>query len=151
MQCPKCQKENFEIGQPCPYCGFQGEVYQLDKSPFTPEEAEKAWLELAYLETLFKKVDEWRDAGYFKKEMELLDPVRTQRARADELCQRLEGYECPELPQSDLDRLKLVDFLLDNIDLLASRQWFKSKREMEKVIAPIKALLVDIISGNEPE
>jgi hypothetical protein len=115
---------------------------------YTPEEAEKAWIELARLEMLFEKVDEWRKAGYFKKEMGSLDPVKTQRARADELRQRLEEYQRPELPQTDMDRIKTVDFLLDNIDLLASRQWFKSKKAMEKVVAPIIAMMLDAISNN---
>jgi hypothetical protein len=156
MQCPKCQRENFEIDRPCPQCGFQGEADRLDElglhlPAFTPEEAEKAWIELAHLETLFEKVDEWRNAGYFKKEMKSLDPVKTQRAHADELRQRLKEYQHPELPQTDLDRLKTVNFLLDNIDLLASRQWFKSKKEIEKVVALIMAMMVDAISDNESE
>ncbi|MBI5951698.1 MAG: hypothetical protein HY865_08570 [Chloroflexi bacterium] len=123
----------------------------LNLPSFTLEEAEKAWIELAHLEMLFQKVEEWRNAGYFKKEMESLDPVRGQRAHADELRQRLEGYPRPELPQTDRDLLKTVNFLLDNIDLLASRQWFKSKKEIEKVVAPITAMMMDAISGNEPE
>ena len=150
MQCPKCQRENFETDKPCPQCGFQGDANRLDElglrlPSFTPGEAEKAWIELAHLETLFEKVDEWRNAGYLKKEMESLDPVKTQRARADELRQRLEGYQRPELPQTDLARLRTVSFLLDNVDLLASRQWFKSKKEIEKVVAPIIAMMVDAI------
>jgi hypothetical protein len=118
---------------------------------FTPEEAEKAWIELAHLETLFEKVDEWRHAGYFKIKMKSLDPVKRQRAHADELRQRLEEYQRPELPQTDLDRLKTANFLLDIIDLLASRQWFKSKKGIEKVVAPIMAMIVDVISDNESE
>ena len=96
-------------------------------------------------------MDEWRNAGYFKKEMESIDPVKTQRAHADELRQWLEEYERPELLQTDQDRLKTVDFLLDNIDLLASRQWFKSKKEIEKVAAPIIVMMVNAISDNESE
>jgi hypothetical protein len=118
---------------------------------FTPEEAEKAWIELAHLEMLFEKVDEWRDAGYFIVEMESRDPVQAQRARADELRHRLEEYQRPELSQTDNDRLKMVEFLLDNIDLLASRQWFKSKKEVEKVVAPILMMMLDAISGDESE
>jgi hypothetical protein len=152
MQCPKCQTENFETDKPCPQCGFQGDANRLDGlRSFTPEEAEKAWIELAHLEMLFEKVDEWRNAGYFKKEMKSLDHVRMQRARADELRQRLEEYQPPELPQTDQDKLKTVNFLLDNIDLLASRQWFKSKKEIEKVVAPIIVMMADAISGNESE
>ena len=156
MQCPKCQRENFEADKPCPQCGFQGDANRLDDlglrlPSFTPEEAEKAWIELAHLETLFEKVDEWRKAGYFKIKTESLDPVKRQRAHADELRQRLEEYQRPELPQTDLDRLKKLNFLLDTVDLLASREWFKSKRAIEKVIAPIMAMMVDVISNNEPE
>ena len=141
------------------------EVFNIDAAPvsntqvelelqlrsFTPEEAEKAWVELAQLETLFEKVDEWRNAGYFKMEMESTDPVRKQRAQADELRQRLEEYQRPELPQTDQDKLKTVDFLLDNIDLLASRQWFKSKKEIEKVVVPIMAMMLDVISDSVSE
>jgi len=124
---------------------------ELRQTSFTPEEAKNAWIELAHLETLFEKVDEWRNAGYFKKEIESLDPVRAQRAHADELRRRLEEYQRPELPQTDQDKLKTVDFLLDNIDLIASRQWFKSKKAIEKVIVPIMAMMLDAISDNESE
>jgi hypothetical protein len=153
MQCPKCHRESFKIDKPCPQCGFQSEQVALGvRLPsFTSEEAEKAWSELARLEMLFEKVDGWRNEGYFKKEMESLDPVETQRAHADELRQRLEEYPRPELPQTDLDRLKTVNFLLDNIDLLASRQWFKSKKEIEKVVATIMAMMVDAILDNDSE
>jgi hypothetical protein len=197
MQCPKCQKEDFEKDKPCPQCGFQGDSNMLDElghlqwllsqmdewekfnidtatvsnlkkiftaqrkdilvalglrlPSFTPEEAKKAWVELTHLETLFEKVDEWRDAGYFNEEMKSLDPVKRQRALADELRQRLEEYPRIELPQTDQDRLITVNFLLDNIDLLASRQWFKSKKEIEMVIAPIMTMMVDVISEDESE
>jgi len=69
--------------------------------PFTAEEAEKAWNELTRLETLFEKVDQWREAGYFKKEMEALDPMRAQRAYAEELRQRLDGVPRPESTRTD--------------------------------------------------
>jgi hypothetical protein len=118
------------------------------QTSFTLEEAKKAWVELAHLETLFEKVDEWRNAGYFIPEMESLDPVRKQRAHADELRQRLEGYPRPELYQTVQDKLKMVDFLLDSIDLLASRQWFKSKKEIEKVVMPVMAMMLDAISDS---
>jgi hypothetical protein len=151
-----CQRENFETGKPCPQCGFQGNANSPNTlgshlPSFTPEEAEKAWIELAQLEILFEKVDEWRNAGYFKTEMESLDPVRKQRALADELRQRLEEYQRPELPQTDQEKLKTVDFLLDNIDLLASRHWFKSKKEIEKVVLPIMAMMLDAISDSVSE
>lgn len=160
MQCPKCQRENFETDTPCPQCGFQDDAkYPKDTrvasglrlSSYTPEEAEKAWSELARLEMFFEKVEEWRNAGYFKKEMASLDPVETQRAHADELRQRLEEYQRPELPQTEQDRLITVNFLLDNIDLLASRQWFKSKKEIEKAVAPIIGMMVDAILDDESE
>jgi hypothetical protein len=151
MQCPKCQRENFETNKPCPQCGFQGDANRPDEPevclpPFTPEEAEKAWIELAYLETLFEKVEEWQNAGYFITEAR--DPVQTQRARADELRQRLEEYRRPELPQTGQDQLKMLNFLLDNVDLIASRQYFKSKKEMEKVVRPIMAMVIEAILDN---
>lgn len=118
---------------------------------FTPAEAEQAWVELTHLEALFEKVDEWRNAGYFKADMEAQDPVKTQRSHADELRQRLEEYQRPEMPQTDQSLLKLTGFLLDNIDLLASRQWFKSKAEIEKAIAPIMAMMINMVSSDKPE
>jgi hypothetical protein len=116
---------------------------------FTPEEAKKGWVDLAHLETLFEKVEEWRNAGYFNPEMEALDPVKMQRVHADELRQRLEEYQRPELLQTDEDRLKTVSFLLDHIDLLAAREWFKSKKEIEKAVAPIMAVMIDVMSEDE--
>lgn len=104
---------------------------------FTPKEAEKAGPELADLEILFNKVDQWRDAGYFI--LDARDPVKTQRAHAEELRQRLEGHQNPNLLQTDQARLKTINFLLDNIELLNSKQWFKSNNEREKAATPLKA------------
>jgi hypothetical protein len=118
---------------------------------FTPEKVEKAWMELAHLETLFDKVEEWRDAGYFNPEMGDGDPVRMQRALAEELRQRLDAYQRPALPQRDPDRLKTVSFLMDQIDLLSARGWFKSKKEIEKVVAPLMAVMLDVMSDQQGE
>jgi hypothetical protein len=115
------------------------------------EKVQNAWVELAHLETLFEKVEEWRAAGYFKVEMDGQDPVRMQRAHAVTLGQRLEEYQRPVLPQTEQYKLKTVSFLLDQVDLLASRGWFKSKREIEKAVAPIMAVMLDVMSGHEGE
>jgi hypothetical protein len=116
---------------------------------FSAEEAENAWIELTHLEMLFEMVEEWRTAGYFNEEMKSRDPVKTHRVRADELRKRLEEYPRLEPPQTD--PLKTVSFLLDQVDLLASREWFKSKKAIEKVVAPIMAMMADAFSGSEPE
>jgi hypothetical protein len=113
---------------------------------FTPEKVEKAWVELSHLETLFEKVEEWRNAGYFNPEMGDGDPVRMQRALAEELRQRLDEYQRPAMPQRDPDRLKTVSFLMDQIDLLSARGWFKSKREIEQVVAPLMAVMLEVMS-----
>jgi hypothetical protein len=197
MQCPKCQREKFEIEKPCAGCGFRGngkrleelshlewllgqmeewETFDLEPASvsklreihtsrlrdtqvelglrlpaFTPEKVERAWAELAHLEALFEKVEEWRTAGYFNLEMGSADPVRSQRAHADALRQRLEDYPRPSSPQTGPDQLKTVSFLLDQIDLLASRQWFKSKKEIEKAIAPIMAVMLEVMSDHDVE
>ena len=115
MQCPSCRSENFEISKPCPQCGYRGKANApvglrplLEDIPpsipirtrgpapsLTADEADGAWVELARLEILFEKVEQWRAAGYFKKEMQALDPVRAQRAYAEELRQRLDGVPAP--------------------------------------------------------
>jgi hypothetical protein len=118
---------------------------------FTPEKVEKAWMELAHLETLFEKVEEWRSAGYFNPEMGEGDPIRSQRALAEELRQRLDEYQRPALPQRDPDRLKTVSFLMDQIDLLSARGWFKSRKEIEKVVAPLMAVMIDVMSDHQGE
>ncbi|MBI5950849.1 MAG: hypothetical protein HY865_04270 [Chloroflexi bacterium] len=104
---------------------------------FTPFEAEHAWVKLVHLEALFEKVTEWSNAGYFV--LDLRDPVVTQRAHAEELRQRLEDYQRPDLLQTDQTRLDTLNFLLDNIDILKSRRWFKSKVEADQAAAPLKA------------
>ena len=99
MQCPKCQRENFETDKPCPQCGFEGDAQSALRPPsLTPKEAEK-----------------------------------------------------PGLPQTDIFRLKTASFLLDNVDLLPSRNWFKSKKEIEKVVGCIMAMMADALSDNESE
>lgn len=104
---------------------------------FTPEEAEKTWPNLEHLEALLEKVVEWRNSGYFISDAR--DPVKTQRAHAEELRQRLEGHRHPSSPQTDNTRLDALNFLLDNIDFLDSKQWFKSQNEKEKAAAPLTA------------
>ena len=175
MQCPSCQAENFELNKPCPQCGYRGNVNAfgglrslLDDIPpsipirtrgtlgphppsFTADEVEGAWAELIRLETLFEKVDQWRAAGYFKREMEALDPVSAQRAYAEELRRRLDGVPRPESPETDQDQLRTLGFLMDKVDLIASRGWFKSKKAIEKAVVPIFAMMLDVISGNAPE
>ena len=164
-----CRSENFELDRPCPDCGYRGEASPLDRlgsiledvpvptpdrprlPSLTGEEAEKAWLELARLEMLLEKVDLWREAGYFKKEVESLDPVKGHRAQAEELRMRLEQAPRPEAPQTDTDQIKTLGFLMDQVDLIASRGWFKSKREIKKAVMPILAMMLDVISGDAPE
>jgi hypothetical protein len=196
MQCPKCQREKFNVEKPCAGCGFHGratqleelghlqwlldqleewETFDIDASAvsklreihtarlremqvelslrlpgFTPEKVEKAWRELAHLETLFEKVDEWRAAGYFSPDMSG-DPVRSQRALAEELRQRLDEYQRPALPQREPDRLKTVSFLMDQIDLLSARGWFKSKKEIEQVVAPLMAVMLEVMADHQGE
>jgi hypothetical protein len=200
MQCPKCERENFDRGKPCAGCGFRGDeskleelahlqwlVAQIDRwealdidasavtklrevynaylkdmevamglrpPSFAFDEVEKvqnAWAELAHLEELFDKVEAWRAAGYFKIEMDGQDPVRMQRAHAETLRKRLEEHPRPAPKQTDPDRLKTVSFLLDQIDLLASRGWFKSKREIEKAVKPIMTVMIDVMSNSDDE
>jgi hypothetical protein len=163
------------MNKPCPQCGYQGNVNAsaglrslLEDIPpsipirargalgspppsFTAEETEGAWAELTRLEMLLEKVDLWRAAGYFKREMEALDPVSMQRAYAEELRQRLDGVPRPGSPRTDQDQLKTLGFLMDKADLIASRGWFKSKKAIEKAVVPILAMMLDVIAGNATE
>ncbi len=109
----------------------------LRSQPFTAKEADKFWPVLARLELLFDKVDEWNKADYLILSMH--DPLQTQRAHAQDLIQRLEGYLRPNIGQTDHTRLDTLNFLLDNIDLLGSKQWFRSKDAREKAAAPLRA------------
>lgn len=149
MQCPECHTEDYEIDKPCPQCGFWMRGNGLGEDSLTSEELQKAWTELAHLEILFEMVEVWRKEGYFSQEMASQDPVRAQRARADILRKKLEKYPPPKSPQSEADRLRLMNFLMDNVDLIASRGWFKSKKEIEKVVSPILSMMMDAISGDD--
>jgi hypothetical protein len=40
---------------------------------------------------------------------------------------------------------------MDQIDLLASRGWFRSKNDMEKAVAPIMAVMLEIMSAHASE
>ncbi|MCC6261469.1 MAG: hypothetical protein IT311_11460 [Anaerolineales bacterium] len=119
--------------------------------PLTPAEAEKAWVELSHLEALFEKATEWQTAGYLNPEMAGQDPFKSQRAYAAELRERLEEHPHPDLASSDQSRLKTISFLLDYVDLLASREWFKSKADLEQAIAPLMKELVGITTDNAPK
>ncbi|MCC7118756.1 MAG: hypothetical protein IT310_09545 [Anaerolineales bacterium] len=119
--------------------------------PLTPAEAEKAWVELAHLDALFEKAAEWETAGYLNPEMAGQDPLKAQRAYAAELRERLEEHPHLVILETDQTKLKTISFLLDHVDLLASREWFKSKHEIELVVAPLMEQIVAITADNAPE
>jgi hypothetical protein len=108
----------------------------LRSQPFTALEAAKSWPALTRLELLFDKVDEWSKAGYLISSVH--DPLQTQRAHAQDLLQRLEGHPRPNVLETDHARLDVINFLLDNIDLLHSKQWFRSKDAREMAAAPLQ-------------
>ncbi|MEJ2557575.1 MAG: hypothetical protein P8186_15380, partial [Anaerolineae bacterium] len=104
--------------------------------PFSQEEAGKAWPELIQREMLLQKMAGWLVAG-------LVDPAATQSVvdqanlQVDELSERLEDHPRPTYPQTDAERLDLIQFLLEAIDYLSQNQGFASPEAQEQVLAPL--------------
>lgn len=106
--------------------------------PFTAEEAQAAWPELFQRETLLQKMGEWLEAG-------LIHPTTTQtmvdqtQHQVDELFERLEAYARPPYPQTDTERLELVNFLLDAVDYLHQNSSFATTTAETQIRVPLIA------------
>src|SRR5690349_1393451 len=76
--------------------------------PLQGEKARQAWSELRQHELLFNEIDKWLAAGHLKGGY-----LPAYYARLIELRARLAGYQGPEYPETDQERLEEIDFLLD--------------------------------------
>jgi hypothetical protein len=76
--------------------------------PFELSEARQAWTEFRRHELLFKEIEKWLAAGHIKRGY-----LPSHYARLIELRARLSEYRGPEYPQTDQEKLEVVDFLLE--------------------------------------
>lgn len=81
--------------------------------PFKSSEAREAWNEFRQLELLFKTIEIWRAAGHLK-----YGYLPTHYARLIELRIRLADYQGPEYPQTNQERLREIDFVLEAVQKL---------------------------------
>jgi hypothetical protein len=110
----------------------------LRQPPFSEEQARQAWPELFHLQALLQKTSEWLVAG-------LVAPTVTQpivnRAsqQVHDLLEQLEGHARPDYPQTDTERLALVNFLLQAIDRVSRGDGFVSPDAEEQARVPLLA------------
>lgn len=106
--------------------------------PFTAEEAEAAWPELFQREALLQKMGEWLEAGRIHPTTTQTIVDQTQR-QVDELLERLEEYPRPTYPQTDAERLELVNFLFDAVGYLHQNNSFATTTAETQIRAPLIA------------
>jgi len=103
--------------------------------PFTPEQARQAWPALFHRQALLQRIGVWRALELVHPDVAqtMVDEVSEQ---VDELTERLQGHVRPAYPQTDADRLALVNFLLQAIDDLSQRGGF-SRAAQEQASAAL--------------
>ena len=106
--------------------------------PFTKEEAHDAWPELFQREALLKKMAEWLEAGFLKPET-TQKMVEQASHQVDELLEQLEGHARLTYPQTDTDRLDLINFLLEAVDYLSQNQSFVTPEAKAQARSPLLA------------
>ncbi|HXV99798.1 MAG TPA: hypothetical protein VEC93_15380, partial [Anaerolineae bacterium] len=104
--------------------------------PFTPEEARNAWPELFQREALLQKIAAWLAAG-------LINPATTQKMvdqatqQVNDLLEQLEDHPRPIYPQTDTERLELINFLLKAADYLYQQHGFINSAAETQIRAPL--------------
>jgi hypothetical protein len=112
---------------------------------FTPEEAEKAWMELRHHEVLFEQIGKWLDAGWIKSGL-----LPAHYARLLELQARLEGYARPKVKSSPASRLEEIAFLEGAIQRLILRDDFVSVETRGKALSHLLAEKIRLESALKP-
>jgi hypothetical protein len=122
-------------------------------------EAGKVWIELRQHERLFQQIKIWQDAGHLKTCF-----LPGQYARLLELRARLSGYQGPQYPETDQERLDEINFLLDAVDqlnrrgeflttanrLAATEALWKEKLRLENILTPPVEIKSAVVSA-QPE
>ncbi len=103
---------------------------------FSEAEAEEAWPDLIQRELLLEKVAEWLAKG-------LINPVATQtmvdeaRRQVDELQEQLEGHPRPPYPETDRQRLEIVNFLLEAVNYLRQHNGLSTPQAELQILSPL--------------
>ena len=106
----------------------------LNYLPYTAEEAGRAWPELRQHELLFQAVEKWLAAGHIQAGF-----LPMYYARLVELRVRMAGYQGPQSPETDRERLDEIDFLLRALHALASAGEFADVKSRSIIRAPLLA------------
>ncbi len=104
----------------------------LEYPPFTSAEVPRAWIELCRHERLFREIESWRNAGHLKTGY-----LPAYYARLIELRARLSGYQGPQYPETDRERLDEVNFLRNAVDELTARYDFTTPHARSPVAGPL--------------
>ena len=107
---------------------------RLNYLPFTSEEAGGAWTELRQHDLLFQAVEKWLAAAHIQTGF-----LPVYYARLVELRARIAGYQGPQFPETDRERLDEVNFLLGAIQALASAGEFAHIKARSIISAPLLA------------
>ena len=106
----------------------------LNYLPFTAEEAGRAWSEVRQHELLFQVLEKWLAAAHIQTGF-----LPVYYARLVELRARMAGYQGPQFPETDRERLDEVNFLLEAIQALASAGEFAHVKARSIISAPLLA------------
>jgi len=105
--------------------------------PFTPTEARRAWPEFFQRQILLQKMDEWNQGNLLKPGFteKMLNEAKRQ---VNELQEQLDGHLQPTYPQTDAERLDVVNFLLEAVDYLRQNQCFASPEAETQIKTPLQ-------------
>src|SRR5574341_1471951 len=107
---------------------------KLNYAPFTDQEAARAWPELHRYELLFHEIELWRAAGEIRSGY-----LPRYYARLIELRDRIANYRGAPYPETDHERLEVVNFVLSTVESLASLGEFTNPRARYVISQPFLA------------
>ncbi len=104
----------------------------------TPAQLREFYAALAHNKTLLRLIQDWSSADWLQREQ--VEPILAEiHEQIRELQRQLDGYTFPTYPQSDADRLEVIEFLLDAVRRIGERNGFVSADAQERARASLLA------------
>src|SRR5690349_21209605 len=129
MQCPKCERENFNKARPCTGCGFHGEVSKLD--------------ELDHLQWMVGQIDRWEaldiDASSVSKLREVYNAYLKDMEIALGLRPPSFAFDEVEKVQNAWAELSHLETLFDKVEEWRAAGYFKIEMEGQDPVRMLRA------------